>query len=301
MKTKLMILALALMSMGLQAQTAFKAQLKEGDVFNYTVDATMKMAAPQAGMNLKDLHFTMEQRFTVKTAGADSAVIESVVTQMDAPGEVSGVAPDGSPFSESLGSTKALVGKPVLVSVNPDGSMRHILNLGDIKQQMTDYLSSLPKDGDEGIDAAAMAENICNDSTFLASYDQSGIFKFFGKTLKTGDTEDINVMGLKSKAAYTVSADGRKVEATYSPNMTSDDVKQMIVQQLKAAGQDEAIGQIDQMWPQMEAMGMAKVDISGTETQTFGDKGWPETIDSDLKANMMGMEMGLTGKAVLKK
>ncbi len=298
MKTKLTLLALAFTTLAMQAQTTFRPQLREGDVFTYTSEATMKMNMPQAGMNVQDMHMSCDQRYTVKTVNKDSAIIETVVTRMDMPKEMT--ATGSEPFSESFGNIQSLGKTPVLMSVNLDGTPRHVLNISEIKTKMSEYLNSLKKDNDGQEAAEGITNYVCNDSTILAAIDQSGLFKYFGKLLKTGDTDKFNVMGIKAKRAYTVSADGKRIDVTYSPDMTTDDVKQMLLTQLKAAGQEEAATQIEAGWPQMVAMGLANVEMSGTESMTFGDKGWPQHINSDMKTNMFGMEMTITSKATLK-
>lgn len=300
MKKSIMLLVVALMAMTLHAQITIKPQLNAGDVFNYHNESTISLSSPQTGVSMKDTKMASDTRITVKSATKDSVVLEQVITNVDIPQEFT-IEGGGSSFTQNVGNLKALVGKPVLFSATTDGKPLHVLNLATLKQAMLDYLKSVPElSGGKALDPNVFVENIANDKTMLESVDQAGIYSFFGKTIKTGDTDDFNIEGIKAKRTYTVSDDGKQISVTYTPNMTSEDVKQMIISQLKMAGQEAYVSQFEASWPMVEASGMAKVDLSGTMTMQIGDKGWASTIDGNTTVNAMGMVMKSVNKTVLK-
>jgi hypothetical protein len=194
-----------------------------------------------------------------------------------------------------FGSMQAFVNKAVIVSYNLNGTVRHMLNLSEYKKWLMSYLKTMSP----MLDMSKMADTI-NDSSAIDAIDNTGIFSLYGKDLKTGNTDVVNINGIKGKRTYTVSVDGKKIDMVYTSIMTGYDVKKIVIDQLKKGGMTDQALQIEEQWPIMHSMGMDKVEVRGNETDVFGDDGWISSLSTYSNISMMGMKTEMKSMCTVK-
>ena len=144
----------------------------------------------------------------------------------------------------------------------------------------------------------AMSMNsLLTKEAFIESVEYNSFFILFGKTLKTGDKEDMNKQGIKISVTYEVNKEPNALNiiGKIKGNMTEDDIKAFFIDKMKQMGADEAmVSQLDANWGQLQKMGMAKMDLDGTSTTKLLNSGWATEYSTDVKTKMMGMEMVIT-------
>ena len=100
--------------------------------------------------------------------------------------------------------------------------------------------------------------------TFIETMETiSTFFNLFGKTLKTGDKEDVNQQGIKSIVTYEVTKEPNElvIIGKTQNNMSEDDVKGFLIDKMKLMGSDESmIAKFEQGWLVMKQMGLTKMD-----------------------------------------
>ena len=83
--------------------------------------------------------------------------------------------------------------------------------------------------------------------------------------------------------------------------MTEEETKAFVFEKLKESGAPaEQVQMLEANWDQFAAMGMAKVDISETNTFRMKD-GWAHSIDSVSTQSLLGMNIKVTRNTKLVK
>lgn len=297
MKKSFLTFVLLLAVTALNAQTLIKANFQKGDQATYESVADIKVSVPMAG-NSESIKTNSKTKIIVKDATADGYVIEMTTTNMKMEGNQEVVQQTGNMLNQYLSNV------PMLLKTDANGKVKDLLNYTEVQTKVSKFamafIDSLYKAKPEmektlpKYKMAMSTNSLLTKEAFIESAENNSFFIFFGKTLKTGDKEDMNKQGIKTTVTYEVNKEPNALNiiGKIKGNMTEDDVKAFFIDKMKQMGADEAmVSKLDANWEQMKKMGMAKMDLDGTSTTKLLNSGWATEYSTDMKTKMMGMEM----------
>ncbi len=297
MKKTIITFALLFAVTALNAQTLIKANFQKGDQATYESVANIKVSVPMAG-NSESIKTNSQTKITVKDATADGYVIEMTTTNMKMEGNQEVVQQTGNMLNQYLSNV------PMLLKTDANGKVKDLLNYTEVQTKVSklamasiDSLYKAKPEMEKTLPKYKMAmsvNSLLTKESFIESAEDNSFFIFFGKTLKTGDKEDMNKQGIKISVTYEVNKEPNALNiiGKIKGNMTEDDVKAFFIDKMKQMGADEAmVSQLDANWGQMKQMGMAKMDADGTSITKLLNSGWAIEYSTDVKTKMMGMEM----------
>lgn len=297
MKKSFLTFVLLLAVTALNAQTLIKANFQKGDQATYESVADIKLSVPMAG-NSESIKTNSKTKIIVKDATADGYVIEMTTTNMKMEGNQEVVQQTGNMLNQYLSNV------PMLLKTDANGKVKDLLNYTEVQTKVSKFamafIDSLYKAKPEmektlpKYKMAMSTNSLLTKESFIESAENNSFFILFGKTLKTGDKEDMNKQGIKTTVTYEVKKEPNALNiiGKIKGNMTEDDVKAFFIDKMKQMGADEAmVSKLDANWEQMKKMGMAKMDLDGTSTTKLLNSGWATEYSTDMKTKMMGMEM----------
>ena len=297
MKKSFLTFVLLLAVTALNAQTLIKANFQKGDQATYESVADIKLSAPMAG-NSESIKTNSKTKITVKDATADGYVIEMTTTNVKMEGNQEVFQQTGNMLNQYLSNV------PLLLKTDADGKVKDLLNYTEVQTKVSKFamafMDSLYKAKPEmekvlpKYKMAMSMNSLLTKEAFIESVEYNSFFILFGKTLKTGDKEDMNKQGIKTTVTYEVNKEPNALNiiGKIKGNMTEDDVKAFLFDKMKQMGADEGmVSQLDANWGQMQKMGMAKMDVDGTSMTKLLNTGWATEYSTDVKTKMMGMEM----------
>ena len=297
MKKSLLSFVLLLAVTALNAQTLIKANFQKGDQATYESVADIKLSVPMAG-NSESIKTNSKTKITVKDATTDGYVIEMTTANVKMEGNQEVVQQAGNMLNQYLNNV------PLLLKTDANGKITDLLNYEEVQTKTSKFamasIDSLYKAKPEMEKAlpkykmAMSVNSLLTKEAFIESAENNTFFILFGKTLKTGDKEDMNMQGIKTFVTYEVNKEPNALNiiGKIKGNMTEDDVKAFFIDKMKKMGADEAmVSQLDANWGQMKQMGMAKMDVDGTSMTKLLNSGWATEYSTDMKTKMMGMEM----------
>ena len=297
MKKSLFTFVLLLAVTALNAQTLIKANFQKGDQATYESVADIKLSVPMAG-NSESIKTNGQTKITVKDASADGYVIEMTTTNIKMEGNQEVAQQTGNMLNQYLSNV------PMLLKTDANGKITDLLNYEEVQTKTSKFamasIDSLYKAKPEMEKAlpkykmAMSINSLLTKEAFIESAEDNSFFILFGKTLKTGDKEDMNKQGIKTTVTYEVNKEPNALNiiGKIKGNMTEDDVKAFFIDKMKQMGADEAmVSQLDANWGQMKQMGMTKMNLDGTSTTKLLNTGWATEYSTNVKTKMMGMEM----------
>ena len=297
MKKSLLTFVLLLAVTALNAQTLIKANFQKGDQATYESVADIKLSAPMAG-NSESIKTNSQTKIIVKDATADGYVIEMMTTNVKMEGNQEVFQQTGNMLNQYLSNV------PLLLKTDADGKVKDLLNYTEVQTKVSKFamafMDSLYKAKPEmekvlpKYKMAMSMNSLLTKEAFIESVENNSFFILFGKTLKTGDKEDMNKQGIKTTVTYEVNKEPNALNiiGKIKGNMTEDDVKAFLFDKMKQMGADEGmVSQLDANWGQMKQMGMANMDVNGTSITKLLNTGWATEYSTDVKTKMMGMEM----------
>lgn len=297
MKKSLFTFVLLLAVTALNAQTLIKANFQKGDQATYESVANIKVSVPMAG-NSESIKTNSQTKIIVKDATADGYVIEMTTTNVKMDGNQEVVQQTGNMLNQYLSNVL------MLLKTDANGKITDLLNYEEVQAKTSKFamasIDSLYKAKPEmektlpKYKMAMSVNSLLTKEAFIESAENNTFFILFGKTLKTGYKEDMNMQGIKTSVTYEVNKEPNALNiiGKIKGNMTEDDVKAFFIDKMKQMGADEAmVSQLDANWGQMQKMGMAKMDLDGTSMTKLLNTGWATEYSTDIKTKMMGMEM----------
>ena len=297
MKKSFLTFVLLIAVTALNAQTLIKANFQKGDQATYESVADIKLSAPMAG-NSESIKTNSQTKITVKDATADGYVIEMTTTNVKMEGNQEVFQQTGNMLNQYLSNV------PLLLKTDADGKVKDLLNYTEVQTKVSklamasiDSLYKAKPEMEKTLPKYKMAmsvNSLLTKEAFIESAENNTFFILFGKTLKTGDKEDMNKQGIKISVTYEVNKEPNALNiiGKIKGNMSEDDVKAFFIDKMKQMGADEAmVSQLDANWGQMKRMGMAKMDADGTSMTKLLNSGWATEYSTDVKTKMMGMEM----------
>ena len=300
MKKSLFTFVLLLAVTALNAQTLIKAKFQKGDQATYESVADIKVSVPMAG-NSESIKTNSQTKIIVKDATAEGYVIEMMTTNIKMEGNQEVAQQTGNMLNQYLSNV------PMLLKTDANGKITDLLNYEEVQTKVSKFAMAsidslyrakpemekiLPK-----YKMAMSINSLLTKEAFIESAEDNSFFILCGKTLKTGDKEDMNKQGIKTTVTYEVNKEPNALNiiGKIKGNMTEDDVKAFFIDKMKQTGADEAmVSKLDANWERMKQMGMAKMDVDGTSTTKLLNSGWATEYSTDVKTKMMGMEMVIT-------
>lgn len=300
MKKSFLTFVLLLAVTALNAQTLIKANFQKGDQATYESVADIKVSVPMAG-NSESIKTNSQTKITVKDATADGYVIEMMTTNIKMEGNQEVAQQTGNMLNQYLSNI------PLLLKTDANGKITDLLNYEEVQTKTSKFamasIDSLYKAKPEmektlpKYKMAMSVNSLLTKEAFIESAENNTFFILFGKTLKTGYKEDMNMQGIKTSVTYEVNKEPNALNiiGKIKGNMTEDDVKAFFIDKMKQMGADDGmVSQLDANWGQMKKMGMAKMDVDGTSMTKLLNTGWATEYSTDVKTKMMGMEMVIT-------
>lgn len=276
-----------------QAQTKIAPKLEKGYKVTYVEETTTNAGGEQSTL-------TTETLYAVTDVNADGATVEITLTK------ASEAADDAMGQLQAL-STSLVKGITIRVATNADGEVQKILNadevaakvksaadvaIGNLLKENPDLAAAMPKD--------KLVEQITtklNEKALLTSLKNSfDVMSLNGKSILNGGQEKFtNEEGMNMKCMYFVA--GGKVICSASLNMTKDELKALIIQQVEAEMPEQA-----EIIKQNIDMVMAQMTFEQTTKATydFQENGWVKSIKRETKTDMMGQQMQVNAKVTIK-
>ena len=299
MKKLLFTLAFVLAVTALNAQTLIKANFQKGDKAVY--ETVTEIEGQSAAAGAKAVKITKQTKITVQEVLRDGYIIEILTKGIAVDGDQSFLTQTGDMIIQSLNNV------PMLLRTDANGKITDILNYDEVQRKAWKFalteLDSLYNNNpnvEKSMPKMKAMMSITKDiakDVLIANINNSTFFYLFGKSLKTGYTEDRYIKDIKAAVTYTLTKKGitTNIVEEISNNMTEAEVKAFIIDKMKGVGADEnlelMIAQLEAHWDRMKEIGMATMDINGTTNFQLLKSGWPTEYSSKIKANRMGVDI----------
>jgi len=296
---KLMMVGLMLTAaIALQAQLKVAPKMEKGTVKTYVGQTTVTI--PSQG----DVKVSDETKYTVVDATADGYVIDMESVDVKTECDASNIA--GKLIAAAQEIMKGITFR---IAVDKDGKVQRLLNGDEIQpklNKMTDtFIDQLLKDIPQLASMVSkddlkkqVAASITPEAMLQTIQDATSPFALNGKTITTGAQEDyVSKDGMKMRRMYFVQ--GQNIVANSTLNMTKDEMKEMIIQQVEKNLPDQA-AMVKENIDQIMATGMLKMDMKETATYELQADGWVKSIKNESTTETMGQQLVTKSTATLK-
>lgn len=296
---KLMMVGLMLTAaIALQAQLKVAPKMEKGTVKTYVGQTTVTIPA-QGDVKVSD-----ETKYTVVDATADGYVIDMESVDVKTECDASNIA--GKLIAAAQEIMKGITFR---IAVDKDGKVQRLLNGDEIQpklNKMTDtFIDQLLKDIPQLASMVSkddlkkqVAASITPEAMLQTIQDATSPFALNGKTITTGAQEDyVSKDGMKMRRMYFVQ--GQNIVANSTLNMTKDEMKEMIIQQVEKNLPDQA-AMVKENIDQIMATGMLKMDMKETATYELQADGWVKSIKNETTTETMGQQLVTKSTATLK-
>lgn len=301
---KKLILAITVLALSLSANAQkvdIKPTIQKGLTASYETEMQVTTTAPQAGSHEANTKYTVN--YSVENVNSDSAIITMRISDVVVPKEAD---------AEGSEIISALKDMDVKFSTSPSGKLYNILNYNDVRQKVVAMMREMVDKQFESNPTLAQAttkdalysvvEKQINPEYLKEQIKQNDVFSLFGRTITTGETEQSEQKGIKLSTTYTVGNVFGIITVAGSTKsvMTKEDIKNAFFTQLEESGlAKEQVEQAKSQWGMIEASGMAKMEIAGTDTYHFGANLWPTDITSSSESTIFGASVNTSTKTKL--
>ena len=299
MKKLFITLAFTLAVTALNAQTLIKAKFQKGDRAVYENVTEIEGQSAAAGSEV--VKVTRQTKITVQEVLRDGYIIEILTKDIAVDGNQSFLTQTGDMIIQSLNNV------PVLLRTDANGKITDILNYDEVQRKAWKFaLTELDSlyNNNPNVEKSmpkmkammSITKEVAKD-VLIANINNNTFFYLFGKSLKNGYKENKEIRDIKSTVTYTLTKKGNtmNIVGEISSNMTEADVKAFIIDKMKGVGADEnlehMVAQVEAHWDRMKEIGMATMDINGTNNFQLLKSGWPTEYSSKIKANRMGVRI----------
>lgn len=307
MKKLFITLAFALAVTALNAQTLIKVKFQKGERAVY--ETVTEIEGKSAAAGSESVKVTRQTKITVQEILRDGYIIEILTKDIAVDGNQSFLTQTGDMIIQSLNNV------PMLLKTDANGKITDILNYDEVQRKAWKFaltkLDSLYNNNpnvEKSMPKSKAMMSITKDvakDVLIANINNNTFFYLFGKSLKNGYKENKEIRDIKSTITYTLSKKGNtmNIAEEISNNMTEADVKAFIIGKMKGVGADEnlelMIAQLEAHWDRMKEIGMATMDINGTNNFQLLKSGWPTEYSSKIKANRMGVRITINSMTKL--
>lgn len=296
---KLFITSIMLMAaLVAQAQMKIAPKLEKGFKAVYVEDGSINNGNAE-------LKVTVETQYLVSDVTADGAVLE--VTQLSSNVEPVGATAE-NPMAQIVGiSQKVLDGVTMKIATDADGQPVKILNIDEVQDlgkkvigatidQLYAKMPQLAQMAPKEALTAQFGDKLSAEGILDGLKNSIDVMTLNGKTVSNGATEEYtNEDGIKMKRMYFVT--GKNVICNSSLNMTKDELKALIIAEVEKEAPEQAKmikDNIDMI------MGQVKFEMNEKGTYEFQENGWPKSIKTEKKQDMMGQSMNSKSVITLK-
>ena len=287
---KMFLVGLMLTTMlAAQAQLKVAPKMQKGDQKSYVTTTAIDIPG-QGAVNINT-----ESTLNVAEAKADGFVLKLENTK------VTSDAQDNNIAGKILAAAQEMqTGIAILLATDKDGKPLSITNYADVKKQIEVNSGQLI---DKMLTAAPQLEQMMPKDALkqqlMASVTEEKLLNSLlwsvnplalnGKTIMTGAQEEyVNDQGIKMKRLYVVN--GQSITATSSANLTKEETKKLIIEQVEKAAPAQA-EMIKQNIDQVLDSGMVKIDMKETATYDLQADGWIKSIKAENTNETMGQKL----------
>ena len=295
---KMFLVGLMLTTMlAAQAQLKVAPKMQKGDQKSYVTTTAIDIPG-QGAVNINT-----ESTLNVAEAKADGFVLKLENTK------VTSDAQDNNIAGKILAAAQEMqTGIAILLATDKDGKPLSITNYADVKKQIEVNSGQLI---DKMLTAAPQLEQMMPKDALkqqlMASVTEEKLLNSLlwsvnplalnGKTIMTGAQEEyVNDQGIKMKRLYVVN--GQSITATSSANLTKEETKKLIIEQVEKAAPAQA-EMIKQNIDQVLDSGMVKIDMKETATYDLQADGWIKSIKAENTNETMGQKMTVSTTVTL--
>ena len=301
MKKILLLSTMLLVALFAGAQTKVSPKMVKGDKKVYVTEMTTTIPGQQSKVTI-----TSETLYEVLDATADGYVIDCMVTDAKTTGD------EGDIASRLISmSTEMLKNAHTRFATDKDGKVTKILNYEEVKagieKTISDMLDELYKVKPEAATmftrealTEQMKSMVTEDMLLQSAQVNSSPLALNGKTISTGAQDEFfNGQGLKMKRMYYANADGSVITSSVL-NMSSEDMKQMIIEQVGKLFPDQ-LEMVKNSIDMVINNPSFKMEANEKATYTFNKDGWVESIQVEVSSSTMGQKLSAIGTTTLKK
>ena len=292
------ILALCLActtAMRAQQNVAIAPQLNKGDVHTYTTsyEAYKSGTDGDNGMTGRE-----ETTFTVTEATPEGYVLEVKTKPLDKPNIEPGIMGNNS-MDEWFQNLQR--NQTVRYRLDRDGAILGILNAAEMQANTEKLFDELINRLDSIMPSAKrheiremtkriLMEQATEESVLKNLRTIVGPLTLLGRRITSGMEERYAMStGLKFVRTYTVAPDGRHVTTDSRLDMTDDELKENVIDNVLRYMPNipaEALEEFRKM--DMKAQGIGDLQMSSHATVDLGDDGWPLRITLESEDNLPG-------------
>lgn len=292
------ILALCLActtAMRAQQNVAIAPQLNKGDVRTYTTsyEAYKSGTDGDNGMTGRE-----ETTFTVTEATPEGYVLEVKTKPLDKPNIEPGIMGNNS-MDEWFQNLQR--NQTVRYRLDRDGAILGILNAAEMQANTEKLFDELINRLDSLMPSAKrhemremtkriLMEQATEESVLKNLRTIVGPLTLLGRRITSGMEERYTMStGLKFVRTYTVSSDGRHVTTDSRLDMTDDELKEYVIDNVLRFMPNipaEALEEFRKM--DLKAQGIGNLQMSSHATVDLGDDGWPLRITLESEDNLPG-------------
>ena len=228
MKKLLLTLAFALAVTALNAQTLIKAKFQKGEKAVY--ETVTEIEGQSAAAGSKAVKVTRQTKITVQEILRDGYIIEILTKDIAVDGDQSFLTQTGDMIIQGLDNI------PMLLRTDANGKITDILNYDEVQHKAWKFaLTELDStyNNNPNVEKSmpkmkammSITKEVAKD-VLIANINNNTFFYLFGKSLKTGYTEDRYIKDIKANVTYTLTkkANTMNIEEEISNNMTEADV-----------------------------------------------------------------------------
>ncbi len=292
------ILALCLActtAMRAQQNVAIAPQLNKGDVHTYTTsyEAYKSGTDGDNGMTGRE-----ETTFTVTEATPEGYVLEVKTKPLDKPNIEPGIMGNNS-MDEWFQNLQR--NQTVRYRLDRDGAILGILNAAEMQANTEKLFNELINRLDSIMPSAKrhemremtkriLMEQATEESVLKNLRTIVGPLTLLGRRITSGMEERYTMStGLKFVRTYTVAPDGRHVTTDSRLDMTDDELKEYVIDNVLRFMPNipaEALEEFRKM--DLKAQGIGNLQMSSHATVDLGDDGWPLRITLESENNLPG-------------
>lgn len=286
------------MVLGAQAQLKVAPKMQMGDMKSYTTTSVVDI--PGQGV----VTLNIDNTFSVSEVLADGFVVKMETTKVTSDAQASNVAGQILAAAQEM-----LMGIDVCMATNNEGKPLRITNYATIKQdvdkkadvfvdKLLKAVPQLEQVLSKDVLKQQITENTTEDKLLKSLQGATSPLLLNGKTIMTGAQEEYtNEQGIKMKRMYFVN--GKNVTTNSSMNMTKEETKQLIIEQVSKIMPEQA-EMIKQNIDQVMATGMVNISMKETATYELQDDSWVKSIKAETINESMGQKMTINTTTTMK-
>ena len=211
MKKTFIAFALLLTVTALNAQTLIKAKFQKGDKAVYETVTDIEGKSAVAGSEA--VKVTRLTKITVQEVIRDGYIVEILTKDISTDGNLSILSQTGDMIIQSLNNV------PMLLRTDANGKITDILNYDEVQRKAWKFaLTELDSiyNNNPNVEKSmpkmkammGITKDVAKD-VLISNINKNTFFYLFGKSLKTGYTEDRYIKDIKSTITYTLTKKGK--------------------------------------------------------------------------------------------